>query len=216
MTDGMDNKMKKLRLLFISGMIRWIKEGNPFGLERVEYRIDETCRRLYDEALAGYWQEVASHDSNVAITNTLRIICECRINEVSDRMRRAAKCPLWKEFIDDRIKLEAFTALESVKLALAETERKDGFEPGDFCWSFDAFSEFCRAHCQVGNTRFGHGKYWGQLTFYHEVDYRLDDIIDNRELEPHELELLLYLTAKRILKASMSANDTNDCMDCHE
>ena len=206
----------KLRLLFIAGMIRWIREGNPFGLERVESRIDETCRLLYDEALGGYWEEVAYNDSNVAITNTLRIICECRVNEVLDMLRRAVKCPLWKEHIDDRIKMETITALESVKLALAETERKDGFESGDYCWSFNAFSEFCRAHYQVGNTRFGRGKYCGQLTFYHEVDYRLDDIMDKEELEPHELELLLYLTAKRILKVSMDAKNSSDCKDCHE
>lgn len=210
-----DKKELKLRLLFIAGMIRWIREGNPFGLERVECRIDETCRLLYDETHGGYWKEVTDHDSNVAITNTLRIICECRINEVFDRLKRAAKCPLWKDHIDSHIKMETITALESIKLALAETERQDGFEPGDYCWSFDTFSEFCRAHFQIGNIKFGRGKYCGQLTFYHEVDYRLDDIIDNKELEPHELELLLYLTAKRILKASMGANDTNDCMDCH-
>lgn len=212
----MGDRKKKLRLLFIAAMIRWIREGNPFGLERVESRIDETCRLLYDEALGGYWKEVADHDSNIAITNTLRIICECRINNVYDRMRREAKCPLWKEYVDNNIKKEAIAAFEIVRLALAETERKDGFEPGDFYWSFEAFSEFCRAHYQVGNTRFGRGKYCGQLTFYHEVDYRLDDIIDNKDLEPHELELLLYLTAKRILKAAMGANDSNDCMDSHE
>lgn len=212
----MRDRKKKLRLLFIAAMIRWIREGNPFGLERVESRIDETCRLLYNEALGGYWKEVADHDSNIAITNTLRIICECRINEVYDRMRREAKCPLWKEYVDNNIKKEAITAFEIIRLALAETERKDGFEPGDFCWSFNAFGEFCRGHYQIGDFRFGRGKYCGQLTFYHEVDYRLDDIMDNKELEPHELELLLYLTAKRILKASMGANDTNDCMDCHE
>lgn len=217
MGNVLSNKKElKLRLLFIAGMIRWIREGNPFGLERVESRIDETCRLLYDETLGGYWKDVADNDSNVAITNTLRIICECRINEVFDRMRREAKCPLRKEYVDDNIKMEAITALESIKFALSETERKVDFEPGDFCWTFNAFREFCRAHYQVGNTRFGRGKYCGQLTFYHEVDYRLDDIIDNKDLEPHELELLLYLTAKRILKASIGANDTNDCMDCHE